>query len=66
MVDNTPNGGGTVPLADNISSLTFTDPDGARREVEVSLTAVPSGIATSDPHYREIHYTTTIRLRNRK
>ena len=66
MVDNTPSGSGTIPLADSISSLTFRDPDGSRRAVEVSLTSVPSGIATNDPRYREVHYTTTIRLRNRK
>lgn len=64
MVDNTQNE--TFPLADNISALTFKDPDGARREVEVTLTAIPSGIATSDPRYREVKYTSTIRLRNRR
>ena len=66
MVDNTPGGSATIPLADNISSLSFSDPDGSRREVEVSLTAVPSGIATNDPRYREVQYTTTVRLRNRR
>lgn len=66
MIDNTPSGGGTVPLADNISALTFKDPDGSRREVEVTLTAIPSGVATGDPRYREVKYKTTIRLRNRR
>ena len=66
MVDNTPGGNGTIPLADNISELSFSDPDGSRRDVEVSITAIPSGIAESDPRYREVRYTTNIRLRNRR
>lgn len=55
----------TVAIAENIRSLTFTDPDGSRREVVMDLTAVPSGIPASDHRYREVHYSTTIRLRNR-
>lgn len=55
----------TVPIAENIRSLTFTDPDGFRRQVNVDLIAVPSGVPTSDRRYREVHYTATIRLRNR-
>ena len=55
----------TVPIAENIRSLTFTDPDGSRREVDVDLYAVPSGIPTSDKRYREVHFTANIRLRNR-
>ena len=55
----------TVPLAENIRSLTFTDPDASRRQVDVDLIAVPSGVLASDKRYREVHYTTTIRLRNR-
>ena len=55
----------TVPIAENIRSLTFTDPDASRRQVNVDLIAVPSGVPTSDKRYREVHYTTTIRLRNR-
>jgi prepilin-type N-terminal cleavage/methylation domain-containing protein len=55
-----------TPLADNISSLSFSDPDGSRREVLVELVATPSGIAVSDPMYREVRYRSTIRLRNRK
>jgi type II secretory pathway pseudopilin PulG len=55
----------TVTLAENIRSLTFTDPDASRRQVDVDLIAVPSGVLTSDKRYREVHYTTTIRLRNR-
>jgi prepilin-type N-terminal cleavage/methylation domain-containing protein len=54
-----------VPIAENIRSITFSDPDGTRREVHVTLLAIPSGIPTSDPQYREVEFTTTIRLRNR-
>jgi prepilin-type N-terminal cleavage/methylation domain-containing protein len=54
-----------VPIAENVRSVTFTDPDGTRREVDVDLVAIPSGIPTSDPQYREVEFTTSIRLRNR-
>src|SRR6266496_185567 len=40
MVDNNQPVGSTrrtVPIAENIRSLTFTDPDGSRREVDVDL-----------------------------
>jgi prepilin-type N-terminal cleavage/methylation domain-containing protein len=63
---NTVGAGSVTPLADNISNLTFSDPDGSRREVLVELVAVPSGVLVGDPMYREVRYTTTIRLRNRK
>lgn len=68
MVDNNQTVGSTrrtVAIAENIRSLTFTDPDGSRRQVSVDLIAVPSGIAATDRRYREVHYTATIRLRNR-
>jgi prepilin-type N-terminal cleavage/methylation domain-containing protein len=68
MVDNNqPTGSARriLPIAENIRSVTFSDPDGTRREVDVTLSAVPSGIATSDPQYREVQFTTMIRLRNR-
>jgi type II secretory pathway component PulJ len=68
MVDNTPNGSGTIPIADNIRAITFTDPDGAsktNKAIRVRLVAVPNGIPTGDPRYREVSYTGTIRLRNR-
>jgi len=55
----------TVPIAENIRSLTFTDTDGSRREVDVDLVAVPSGVATTDSKYREVHFTANIYLRNR-
>ena len=55
----------TVPIAENIRSLTFTDPDGSRRQVDVDLYAVPSGVPISDKRYREVHFTANIRLRNR-
>ena len=68
MVDNNQPVGSTrrtVPIAENIRSLTFTDPDGFRRQVDVELRAVPSGVSTLDKRYREVHYTANIRLRNR-
>src|SRR5205085_6355155 len=68
MVDNnqpTSSARRILPIAENIRSITFSDPDGTRREVDVTVSAVPSGIATSDPQYREVQFTTTIRLRNR-
>ena len=68
MVDNNQPIGSArriLPLAENIRSVTFSDPDGTRREVDVDLTAIPSGIATSDPQYREVRFTSAIRLRNR-
>ncbi|MFL6212938.1 MAG: PilW family protein [Blastocatellia bacterium] len=68
MVDNNLAAGSArqiVPIAENIRSVTFADPDGTRREVDVTLAAIPSGIPTSDPQYREVEFTTTIRLRNR-
>lgn len=55
----------SVTIAENIRSLNFKDPDGSRREVIVDLVAVPSGVPTNDRRYREVHYTSTIRLRNR-
>jgi len=55
----------TVPIAENVRSLTFTDPDGSRREVDVDLIAVPSGVPITDKRYREVHFTANIRLRNR-
>ena len=68
MVDNNQPLGSprrTVPIAENIRSVTFTDPDGSRREVDVDLYAVPAGIPLNDKRYREVHYTANIRLRNR-
>ncbi len=68
MVDNNQPVGSTrrtVPIAENIRSLTFTDPDGFRRQVDVDLRAVPSGVSATDKRYREVHYTANIRLRNR-
>ena len=69
MVDNTPAANGSaIPIADNIRSITFTDLNGAIKSneaIQVSLVAVPSGIADGDPRYREVSYTGVIRLRNR-
>ena len=55
----------TVTIAENIRQLTFSDPDGSRREVDIDLVAVPSGVPTSDPRYREVRFSSNIRLRNR-
>ena len=55
----------TVPIAENIRSLTFSDPDGSRRQVNVELWAAPRGVIQGDPRYREVHLTANIRLRNR-
>ena len=55
----------TVPIAENIRSVTFSDPDGSRRQVDVDLWAAPRGVPAGDPRYREVHLTANIRLRNR-
>jgi prepilin-type N-terminal cleavage/methylation domain-containing protein len=68
MDDNTVSPAVSIPIADNIRSVTFTDPNGTsntNKAIQVTLVAVPSGIADGDPRYREVSYTTTIRLRNR-
>jgi prepilin-type N-terminal cleavage/methylation domain-containing protein len=68
MDDNTVSPVQSVPIADNVSSITFTDPEGAsytNKAIVVQLVAVPSGIAVGDPRYRQVGYSATIRLRNR-
>jgi prepilin-type N-terminal cleavage/methylation domain-containing protein len=68
MDDNTANPVITTPLAENISSLTFTDPNGSsntNKAIRIQLVGVPAGIMVEDPRYREVTYTTMIRLRNR-
>jgi prepilin-type N-terminal cleavage/methylation domain-containing protein len=68
MIDNNQPSGSpqrTVPIAENIRSLSFSDPDGSRREVVMDLVAVPSGIPTGDRRYREVHFSSIVRLRNR-
>ena len=68
MDDNTVSPPLSIPIADNIRSVTFTDPNGAsntNKAIQVESVAVPSGIADSDPRYREVVYISTIRLRNR-
>ena len=70
MVDNTgtaPTGREVLTIADNIRSVTFSDPDAnsSRREILVNLVALPTGIQQGDPRFREVHYTSNIRLRNR-
>jgi prepilin-type N-terminal cleavage/methylation domain-containing protein len=68
MDDNTSNPVTTVPIADNIISVKFTDPNGAtftNKAILVELIAVPNGVPSEDPRYRQVSYTATIRLRNR-
>lgn len=70
LIDNTgnaPAGRAQLVIAENIRSLSFSDPDptGSRRQVVVNLVAMPSGIAQGDPRYREVSFSATIRLRNR-
>jgi prepilin-type N-terminal cleavage/methylation domain-containing protein len=58
----------STPLADNIISLSFTDPNGStntNKTIMVTLVAVPSGIFPGDKRYREVSYSGSIRLRNR-
>lgn len=68
MDDNTVTPPSSVTIAENIRSVTFTDPNGAsntNKAIQVQLVAIPSGISTGDPRYREVSYSATIRLRNR-
>lgn len=68
MDDNTVSPPLSVTIAENIRSITFTDPNGAsntNKAIQVKLIAIPSGIPTGDPRYREVSYNATIRLRNR-
>lgn len=68
MDDNTSNPVATVPIADNIISVKFTDPNGTiftNKAIQVEIVAVPNGIQAGDPRYRQVSYTATIRLRNR-
>jgi len=58
----------SLPIADNIRGLKFTDPNGAsntNKAIQVQVVAVPAGITDGDPRYREVTYNATIRLRNR-
>lgn len=54
-----------VTIANDIKSVTFTDPTGTAQTVVVDLVAVPSGVSPGDRRYSEVEYTSTIRLRNR-
>jgi len=68
MSDNTVTPPLSVPIAEHIRSVTFTDPNGAsntNKVIQVMLVAIPSGIPRGDPRYREVSYRATIRLRNR-
>lgn len=65
LTDNTTTAKTQVPIAEGISAVTFSDPDGSRREIVVELSARPSGIAPTDPRFREVTYTSNVRVRNR-
>ncbi len=68
MDDNTVTPPTSIPIADHIRSLKFTDPQGSsytNKAIQVEVIAIPAGIADNDPRYREVQYTATIRLRNR-
>jgi Tfp pilus assembly protein PilW len=68
MDDNTASPVTSIPIAENILSLRFTDPNGStytNKAIQVELIAVPNGIQKDDPRYREVSYTAMIRLRNR-
>ncbi|HXG63837.1 MAG TPA: prepilin-type N-terminal cleavage/methylation domain-containing protein [Blastocatellia bacterium] len=68
MDDNTVTPVSSIPIADNIISVRFTDPNGAvntNKAIQVELVAVPNGIERGDPRYLEVSYTALIRLRNR-
>ena len=67
LIDNTP-GGGSITLADNVESMSFTDLNGAsntNKAIQVQIVAVPAGISDTDPRYRRVAYSEVIRLRNR-
>jgi Tfp pilus assembly protein PilW len=68
MDDNTVSPVQSIPIADNVISMTFTDPNGSTRTnktIIVNLVAVPNGIIQGDKRYREVSYSGAIRLRNR-
>jgi len=69
LVDNTPAPAGTtrspITIADDIRSVSFTDPDGTAHSVVVDIVAMPTGIRTGDANYIEIEFKSNIRLRNR-
>jgi prepilin-type N-terminal cleavage/methylation domain-containing protein len=57
----------TLVIAENIRSLTFSDPNpsASRREIIVNLTAIPGGIGDNDPRYTQVIFTSAVRVRNR-
>lgn len=68
--DNTASPATSIPIADNIASIRFTDPTGAlnvytNKSIQVEIVAVPNGIERGDPRYQEVSYTAVVRLRNR-
>lgn len=68
MDDNTVSPAISIPIADNIRSIRFTDPAGSARThkaIRIEVVAVPSGIEEGDPRFREVIYGAMIRLRNR-
>jgi len=65
LTDNTVTPASSVTIAEDIRSVTFTDPDGSGHSVVANLTAMPTGVRWGDPNYIEVQLTSTIRLRNR-
>lgn len=65
MTDNTTAGSSPTTIADDIKSVTFTDPDGSARSVVIDLIAMPSGVRAGDPHYSQTEFVAKVRLRNR-
>ena len=65
LTDNTVAGATPVTIADDVRSVTFTDPDGTAHSVLVDLVAMPTGIRAGDPNYIEVEFKSNIRLRNR-
>jgi prepilin-type N-terminal cleavage/methylation domain-containing protein len=68
MDDNTVSPPVSIPIADHIRQIKFTDPNGSsntNKVIIVEIIAIPGSIPAGDPRYREVTYTAAIRLRNR-
>jgi hypothetical protein len=65
LTDNTVTPATGLTIAEDIRSVTFTDPDGTGRSVVANLTAMPTGVRWGDQNYVEVQLTSNIRLRNR-
>jgi type II secretory pathway pseudopilin PulG len=65
LTDNTVSPATSLTIAEDIRSVSFTDPDGTGHSVVANLTAMPTGVRWGDPNYIEVQFTSNIRLRNR-